>query len=489
MPVGRQPRIQCWPRRHLRRNLFARQTEYVIGSNHGICRPDVVVTRLTLCFIPLLLAATPLAGQNLRSKFLDLFRFGDCGGQALLCLTNTSGQDAALTFSDALEGGNNLLIGFVADAIGLSVSSIPTPATSSASVVEFTPGGRITTRQLSSGPIYGERAPSLGPGKLLVSALLARMKFNELRGVPITDLSFNFRHVDIPGTPGLGDPVQENNLLQVNMHLAVQTVAASFFATYGVNNWMDVGIAIPLVRTSLSGWSEAQIIPFGSGSVYSFGGPGDDPKLRETSFQEGSATGIGDIGLRMKLNFSQTGRLGVGFMGDLRLPTGSEANLLGLGAVAARGLGVASMEFGNFTPHVNLGYLFRGRADSLQNHTVLATLGFDHLLAAGITLAVDVLSEFELDRSALSVPPDIVYTEPFTRTVPATSIPGMRDNRIDATFGFKWAVPCTPSWPTFCATHADKGRGVTLITSTVVPLNSGGLRPGMIWSVGAQYKF
>jgi hypothetical protein len=273
------------------------------------------------------------------------------------------------------------------------------------------------------------------------------------------------------------------------MELAVQTIAASFFATYGLNNWIDVGIAIPFVRTSISGWSEAQIIPFGSNSVYSFGGPADDPKLKETSFQEGSATGIGDVGVRVKLNLSQTGRLGVAYLGDLRLPTGSEDNLLGLGAVAARGLGVASMEFGNFTPHINLGYLYRGRADSLQNHTLLATLGFDHLLTTGITLAVDVMSEVELDQSALRVPPDIVYTEPFTRTIPASSIPDVRDNRVDATFGFKWAVPCTAGWNTFCATNADKGRGLTIITSTVVPLNSGGLRPGIIWSAGVQYKF
>lgn len=449
----------------------------------------MTVKRLTSLLALTLLAASPVRAQNLRDTFLDLFRFGDCGDEALLCLRNTSGQDAAIAFSDAVEGGNNLLIGFVADAIGLSVSSIPTPATSSASVVEFTPGGRIQTRQLSSGPIYGERAPTLGPGKLLAGVLLAWMNYSDLRGVPITDLSFNFRHVDIPGTPGLGNPVQENNLLQVNMHLAVQTVAASFFATYGVTNWMDVGVAVPLVRTSLSGWSQAQVIPFGSNSVYSFGGPADDPKLSEQSFAEGSATGIGDVGLRLKLNLSQSGKVGAAFLGDLRLPTGSEENLLGLGAVAGRAVGVTSMELGNFTPHLNLGYLYRGRADSLQNHSLLATLGFDQLLTAGITLAVDLLGEFELDQSTLSVPPDIVYTEPFTRTLPASTIPDMRDHRVDATFGFKWAVPCSESWGTFCATNADKGRGLTIITSTVVPLNSGGLRTSVIWSAGVQYKF
>jgi hypothetical protein len=87
------------------------------------------------------------------------------------------------------------------------------------------------------------------------------------------------------------------------------------------------------------------------------------------------------------------------------------------------------------------------------------------------------------------VPPDIQYTEPFTRSVPATTIPDMRDNRVDATFGFKWSVPCTAQWPTLCATGARRGVGATIITSAVVPLDRGGLRAGIIWSAGLQYKF
>jgi hypothetical protein len=193
--------------------------------------------------------------------------------------------------------------------------------------------------------------------------------------------------------------------------------------------------------------------------------------------------------LRLKLNIAQGERYGYGVQGDLRLPTGSEENFHGLGTMAARALGVVSAEFGPFTPHVNVGYLYRGRADSLQNHTVVGLLGFDHLLSAGVTLAVDLLSEFELDKSSVQVPPDIDYTEPFSRTVVASTIPDRRDNRIDATFGFKWSVPCAAQWPTFCAKGAEVGRGITFITSVVVPLNHGGLRPGVIWSAGAQYKF
>jgi hypothetical protein len=102
---------------------------------------------------------------------------------------------------------------------------------------------------------------------------------------------------------------------------------------------------------------------------------------------------------------------------------------------------------------------------------------------------VDVLSELELDRSALRVPGDIQFTEPFTRVVPATTIPDTRDSRVDAAFGFKWAVPCTETWRTLCATGADRGVGVTFISAVLVPLNRGGLRSGIVWSAGAQYKF
>ncbi len=442
-----------------------------------------------LCLGLSLLFSAPLDGQSLRRTFENLFRFGDCGNDALLCLKNTSGQDAALTFSDAVEGGNNLLIGFVTDAIGRSISNIPTPATSTGSIIEFTPGGRIQTRRLSAGPIYAERAPTLGKKKLLVGVLLTAMRFQALRGVPLSNLAFNFRHVDIPGTPGFGNPVQENNILQVTMDVELQTWVSSFFVTYGVLNNLDLGIAIPVVRTSLSGRSEAQILPFGSNSVYSFGGPAADPQLTETSYQQGSAIGFGDIGIRAKLNIRQSSDLGFALRSDIRLPTGSEEELLGLGTFAVNALGVASWEFGIFTPHLNLGYRYRAFADSLQNHGLLAALGFDLLLAGGVTFAADLLSDIELDKSSISIPQNIEYTEPYTRVVPATTIPDGNDSRTDASIGVKWAIPCSESWSTFCATGANQGTGMTIITALLVPLDNGGLRTGLILSLGAQYRF
>src|SRR3712207_8029781 len=56
-----------------------------------------------------------------------------------------------------------------------------------------------------------------------------------------------------------------------------------------------------------------------------------------------------------------------------------------------------------FTPHANVGYLYR--AGDQLNDAVLATVGFDHLLAPWATLAADVVSELEVGPSKLRVPP------------------------------------------------------------------------------------
>ncbi len=425
----------------------------------------------------LLLFAFSLEAQDLKERFRQLFNFGGSCGE-LLCLNDASGASVANAFTAALAQNNELIINFVSDAIGQSVANIPVPATSSGTIPEFV-AGRVVARSLSAGPVYAERAPTLGMGRLLLGVNFTVLDFNALRGVPLDNLIFNFQHVDLPGSGALGDPLQENNILQVDTELAIRLFATSFFATLGLTNGIDVGVAVPLVRTTMAGRSEAQIIPFGENTVYTFGdrGPSDDPKVRQTNVFQGSATGIGDIAARLKVNFHQTRRWGIAFLGDVRLPTGNENELLGLGELAVRGLGILSAEVGPFAPHVNVGYRYRDRADMLQNHAILANVGFDQLLTPGLTLAVGVISEWEIDESTLAVPDPLAYQEPFTRTVPATTIPDTHDNRVDVTFGFK----LTPG--------AGGGRGFTLVLNSLIPLNRGGLRSDAVWSAGLEHKF
>jgi hypothetical protein len=419
----------------------------------------------------------PMAAQGLRDQFAELFRFGGSCGDQLLCLNDASGASVANAFTSALSENNQLVINLVSSAIGATVANIPVPATSSGTVPEFV-AGRLVPRSLSTGPIYTERAPTMGRGRFLIGSYFTFLNFDEMRGVPMDDLVFSFQHVDLPGSGPLGDPEQENNILQVRTTLDVRVAAASVFATYGLTSWLDIGVAVPIVRTSVSGRADAQVVPFGVNTVYTFGNqpPSDDPKIQQTNVIEGSASGIGDVAGRLKVNLYQSRTWGVALLGDVRFPTGKEEELLGLGYLQARGLAITSAEFGIFSPHLNLGYRYVDREQSLQNHAVLANLGFDLLVTPGITMIADAISEWNVDQSSLQVPPPIHYEEPFTRTISASPIPDAYDHRVDASFGFKFSPRAAVS-------------GGTVVLSALVPLNAGGLRPSVTWTLGLEYKF
>ena len=246
----------------------------------------------------------------------------------------------------------------------------------------------------------------------------------------------------------------------------------AFLLTYGVTDRLDVGVVVPLVNTDIEGTSRAQINPFGPPpAVHFFGGTPENPVLTASRFVQGSATGLGDVVARVKVNLRRGDPLAVGVLADVRFPTGSENDLLGSGAFAARGLAIFSAHFGNFSPHVNAGYLYRG--GEFETDAVLGTLGFDHLLAPWATLAVDLLSQLQVGDSPLQVPDPVVIQSPYVRTITPSTIPDRRDDLVDGSLGLKLTA----------------APGLTLVGNTVWPLNRGGLRADLIWTLGLEYNF
>jgi hypothetical protein len=247
---------------------------------------------------------------------------------------------------------------------------------------------------------------------------------------------------------------------------------STFFATYGLSDAIDLSVAVPLVHTALQGRSVAQIYPFGGPTaVHFFTGTPENPGLTANAATFGSSTGLGDIALRFKANVRSSERIGVAVMADARLPTGSEEDFTGAGHLAFRGLAVFSGRFGDFSPHLNLGYMARWGAG--RNDAVLATGGFDQPVSGWATLAVDVLSEWETGTSALKIPETVTLLYPFVRTVEPTNIPEMRDHRVNGSLGFKFRTP----------------GGPILVTNALVPLRRGGLQSSLIWTVGLDMNF
>lgn len=419
--------------------------------------------------LALTLGAPPAGGQRLKQRVLDLFRFGDCGSP--LCLdgsVNAANGHGNHFIPDAIAG-TSAIIGFLTSAIGNSAAAIPLSAGSSGTTYKFVNGLPVQT-STSLGPIFGERAQTLGKSRLLLSGSLTDIDFRTIRGTPLDQLVFNLAHEDRP-PPGLGDPLLENDVIEVRMDLAVSLTVSTFAVTYGLSDRIDLGLAVPLVRTSLQGRSTAQIFPFGSTAVHFFTGTETSPGLRASTATFGSATGLGDIALRLKGNVLSTTRLALAVMGDARLPTGREDDLLGTGHVAVRAQTIASAQFGAFAPHLNLGYLLRTGAG--ESDALVAVAGFDQPLSSWATIAVDLLSEWQVGTSDPRLPGPIQYLQPFPRTVLPTNIANRKDHRVNGSVGFKFQTR----------------NGPMLVASGFFPLMAGGLQPYVAWNLGLEFNF
>jgi len=434
--------------------------------------------------VVLMLAAAPLDAQSLRDKIAELFIF--TAGQDPLFLGGTAGSDSATAlhadhFVPSAVADNGTLISFMGTAISQNVSSLPVSATSGGATFRFEGGVPVPTSG-SPGPIFAERAQTLGKGRIFIGANINHLHFETLRGVSLNGVQMVFTHQNVTGAEcdsivgascaPYGVPTHENDVIDLNLALDIDMTVTSFFLSFGLLDRVDIGVVLPVVSTSLTGTSDAQIVPFGGTTAqHFFGGTPANPELSTSRFVQGAATGIGDIATRVKINFSRSERTSFSVLGDARFPTGSEDDLLGSGHFLLRALGILSSRFGAFTPHANIGYLFRN--SDQQNDAVLATVGFDHLMAPWATLAVDFVSELQVGESKLTLPGPVTYEEPFHRTINVTNIPNERDDLINGSFGFKFTTQ----------------SGIILVANTLWPLNRGGLRPNVIWTAGLEYNF
>ncbi|HET9982603.1 MAG TPA: hypothetical protein VFQ38_03415 [Longimicrobiales bacterium] len=411
------------------------------------------------------LLATPLHAQNLRQKVSDLFKFGNCGDP--LCLEVNAAVHGRHFIPAVVQGQNNLLA-FLTNAIAVSAANFPVAATSGGTTFTFE-GGLPVATSTSAGPIFGERAPTLGRGRLLIGAGLTGLNYRTIRGVPLDGLLLNFTHQNV-GDPVYGNPTIEDDIFQVATSLDVSLLATTFVATYGLLNRVDVGVAVPFVHASVSGHSTGRIIPESGTEAHRLGTP-DNPKLEETTSSEGSASGVGDVAARVKVNLGQTPHFGAALLGQVRFATGNEDDFLGAGTNNFSGLLVTSGRYGPLSPHLDVGYA--NVKSDFENSVALTTVGFDHLMLPWLTLAVDVISRWPLGASKLTLPPAVTITTPLPHVVEPGNIPERRDNTLDGAFGFK----------------VSAGNRLNVVANTLVPLNRGGVRPNIGWTLGLEYNF
>jgi hypothetical protein len=272
-------------------------------------------------------------------------------------IANESAIRAVLAFNDRLTS---------------QLSNQPLGSSTGGFTFSFDEGsGTYTRGSTSFGPSFSERSRTVGRRKFSVGVTYQHSSFDTFGDVSLTDGSMTFflPHTDCcggsaPPPPSPLAPGLEGDVMQAALTLKAKTDTFALLANYGVNDKFDVGLVLPIVRVDLDATVNATIIRLSTSTaptVHTFV-PGQD-RPQETFERSGSASGIGDIVVRSKYNIFQDGETGFAAGVDLRLPTGDETDLLGLGAFQSKIYGIVSAGTDRIGSHVNFGFTISERGD------------------------------------------------------------------------------------------------------------------------------
>jgi hypothetical protein len=218
----------------------------------------------------------------------------------------------------------------------------------------------------------------------------------------------------------------------------------AFFLDYGITDWLDVGMLVPLLNVE------------GSGQVTTFGISGTPNGVLATSTQDEDSFGFGDLILRGKARVWASEFVDTALRADLTLPTGDEDDFRGYGDPAIGGALILSKTFGIVSPHANAGLNFR--TDDPDLHSFRWAVGLD------VSLIHQTIGDpFDL----LTVTADVVGEH---------LIRGEEDVGEDI-FGIAGGLKLNP-W-----------RRLVLSGNALMRLNSDGLRADVIPSVAVEYTF
>jgi hypothetical protein len=227
-------------------------------------------------------------------------------------------------------------------ALLASVATLPTSASSAGFVYRFNPAlGTLERTSVSFGPDVVERASTSGRGQVALGATWQYRSFTELDGRELgtsTLVTTANRFLD------------ESEAFDVEtLELHVKSTIATGFATVGVTDRLDLGVAIPFVWLDVDGVRT--------------------DTYHGTAFTQASATasssGFGDVAVRGKFLVAGSGPAAVAVAGEWRLPTGREEDLLGTGSAAGRLFLVVSSEQGRVGAHGNVGFGWGGVSDDV----------------------------------------------------------------------------------------------------------------------------
>ena len=329
----------------------------------------------------------------------------------------------------------------LSNIISSSIGTVAFNSTVSAISFDIEEGVPVRSQE-SLGPLIAERATTIGKGKINLGVSYTHIKYRQLGGTKLSDLSITLLH-----DQGFGASF-ERDVIRLDLDLELSQEIVAFIGTYGITDSVDVGFVVPLNSIDGSVRSAATIIDNGGAGIHRFGG-----STSAVSTNSASATGIGDVIIRAKWHAfdSSTSVIDGALITQATLETGDEDDLLGSGSNAFFVGAVASANLGKINPHINVGYEYftdqpSSGAIEIDRSNLRAVAGFDIKARDNFSVAAELLGRWRKDGLDL----------------------------FDVALGTKWAPL----------------GNVPISANIVVPLNRNrGLRPDFYFTLGIESTF
>lgn len=303
-------------------------------------------------------------------------------------------------------------------SIGGQLSMVPLASPASGIVYVLDPSLKIPVAAGTEtfGPVLVERGETLGARKLFLASTYQYFSFSSIDSVKLNNIPILFNVCD--PSDGQCGPIATTNRLDPKIN------QVAFFGTYGITSRIDVSVALPINSARLTVAATGCTPPYCKTQVFS---NQQQISFTPTESVRETATGIGDIGLRVKGQVYRGERIRVAAGVDVRTPSGNALNFLGTGAIGVKPFAAISRS-GRLAPHVNVAYQWNGssiiggstpgvKADLPRNF--FWDGGADVALDKKVTVAGDLLGEYV--QQALRLQP-ITITPQATSLVP-TPVP------------------------------------------------------------------
>src|SRR5688572_24946487 len=288
---------------------------------------------------------------NLASIFTDLFGPNGLIVDSLASLPGEQSHSAHFN-SDFQFNFSQFSTALVSQLV-----SVPLPSPAGGFTYQFdTSLGVFQRTTRSFGPILADRADTVGARRVAFGFAVQRFTFDTVEGLDLRRVPAVFTHDNAELRGGREDVVVTTNSIEANV------TQATTFVTLGITDHFDLSVAVPIVSNYLKVVSDARIHRLGTTNTLThfFRQQNGEVGEERVFTAIGSASGLGDLMVRAKGNMRTGGSSAVAFGMDVRLPTGSEMDLLGSGAAGIQPFAIWSASYQHFSPHVNASYKRNG---------------------------------------------------------------------------------------------------------------------------------